>query len=216
MTRLFGFFSFFLFSFFVGGCSGTSSDTEEFNKPEIYWYKKIAESISSSMMDKADGYYISLKSEHIRSPLMPTAMEMLAYAHANKEEYQLANFYLDEYNKQYGEEGSREYIAYLKVKSSFLGIKEVYKDQKLIQDTINAAQEYLSVFGGSEYAVMVSTILTRLQMTQYLLNENVASLYRRTGKQQAAKIYLERNQNTLIKRKDIKDPEVGIVAELLD
>ena len=72
-------------------------------------------------MDKADSYYISLKSEHMRSPLMPTAILMLAHAHMNDEKYRLANFYLDEYSKRYGEGHNREYIEYLKIKASFLG-----------------------------------------------------------------------------------------------
>ncbi|HIP19950.1 MAG TPA: outer membrane protein assembly factor BamD, partial [Sulfurimonas sp.] len=55
------------------GC-GSDEEVTEFNKPALYWYKRIADSISSQNMDKADEYYISLKSEHMRSPLMPTAI----------------------------------------------------------------------------------------------------------------------------------------------
>jgi len=46
---------------------------KEYDKPAIYWYKKIIESLSESNFDKADNYYISLRSEHSRSPLLPTA-----------------------------------------------------------------------------------------------------------------------------------------------
>ncbi|MGC9351605.1 MAG: outer membrane protein assembly factor BamD, partial [Sulfurovum sp.] len=127
-------------TFLLAGCGGDENTVEEFNKPALYWYQKIAKSISGGHIDKADAYYISFKSEHMRSPMMPDAIIMLAHAHVSKEEYLLANFYLDEYNKRFGAGSNREYIEFLKIKASFLGIKDVYKDQKLIEDTITRAK----------------------------------------------------------------------------
>lgn len=162
--------SFALVFLFVG-CSQKVEDIEEFNKPALYWYKKIGTSISNDNMDKADAFYISLKSEHMRSPLMPTAIMMLAHAHISNEKYLLANYYLDEYNKRYGESDNREYTEFMKLKASFLGVKDVYKDQKLIMDSITKAKTYLYRYPGSVYAPLVNTILIRLHMSQYLLNE---------------------------------------------
>ena len=54
------------------------SEVKEFNKSALYWYNQIAQSINHSKLDKADNYYISLKSEHIQSPLLQTAIMMLA------------------------------------------------------------------------------------------------------------------------------------------
>lgn len=202
-------------TFLLGGCGG-NSEVEEFNKPALYWYKKIGENISGGHIDKADGYYISLKSEHMRSPLMPTAMLMLAYTHMQEEEYLLANYYLDEYSKRFGESSNREYIEFMKIKASFMGIKEVYKDQKLIKDTISHAEVFLDRYPGSEYSMMVGTILVKLHMTQYLLNENIASLYDRTGKGKAAEIYRQKNEASFLKQEDIKAPEQGIVGQFFE
>ena len=204
-----------LFAFFIIGC-GDEDTVEEFNKPALYWYQKIAQNISGGYMDKADAYYISLKSEHMRSPLLPTAILMLANAHMNEEEYLLANFYLDEYSKRFGEGSNREYIEYLKIKSSFLGIKDAYKDQKLIQDTIFHAKTFISRYPGSDYQPFVHTSLVRLYMTQYLLNENIAALYDRTGKEEAAKIYREKNKNSVVKQSDITPPEQGIIGAVFN
>jgi len=194
-------------SFFFVGCAATKEDVAEFNKPALYWYKQIAKSIGNKNMDKADAFYISLKSEHLSSPLMPTAMMMLAHAHMNHEEYLLANYYLDEYNKRFGDGKNREYIDFTKLKASFLGIKDVYKDQKLIMDTIGSANTYLFRYPGSVYAPLVNTILVRLHMSQYLLNENIAALYDRTGKPEAAKIYRSKNSDSLIEMADITPPK---------
>ena len=201
--------------FVLVGC-GSDEEVTEFNKPALYWYKRIADSISSQNMDKADEYYISLKSEHMRSPLMPTAIIMLAHAHMQNEEYLLANYYFDEYNKRYADEERREYMEFMKLKASFLGVKDVYKDQKLIIDSINTAKRYLLRYPGSEYRPLVNSLLVRLHMAQYLLNENIAALYDRTDKPKAAKIYRDKNKNSVIKMADITPPEKGIIGEIFD
>ena len=204
-----------MITFVFVGCT-SDEDVAEFNKPALYWYKKIALSISNNNLDKADAYYISLKSEHMRSPLMPTSLMMLAHAHMNEEEYLLANYYLDEYNKRYGAGDSREYTDFMKLKASFLGIKDVYKDQKLIIDTIATSKVYIGRYPGSPYAPLVNTILIRLHMSQYLLNENIAALYDRTNKPAAAEMYREKNKGSVVEMTDITAPEKGIIGQIFD
>jgi len=202
-------------SFVFVGCSD-DEEVVEFNKPALYWYQQIANSISHGNLDKADSYFISLKSEHIRSPYLPTSIMMLAHAHMNNEEYLLANYYLDEYNKRFGEHHSREYTDFMKLKASFLGVQDVYKDQKLIMDSINKAKVYIHRYPGSAYAPLVNTMLIRLHMSQYLLNENIAALYNRTGKPDAAKIYRDKNKGSVVEMADITPPEKGIVGYIFD
>ena len=202
-------------AFLFAGCT-KDEEVTEFNKPALHWYQEIGSSISKGNLDKADEYYISLKSEHMRSPLMPTTIMMLAHAHMNHEEYLLANYYIDEYNKRYAEANDREYMEFIKLKAAFLGVKDVYKDQKLIMDSINNANVYLLRYPGSVYAPLVNTILVRLHMSQYLLNENIAALYERTGKPDGAKIYREKNSGSVVEMADITPPEKGIVGMVFD
>ncbi len=203
-------------AFLLVGCMGSKDEVTEFNKPALYWYKQIGSSISKGNMDKADEFYISLKSEHMRSPLMPTAIMMLAHGHMNSEEYLLANYYIDEYNKRYGEEVSREYSDFMKLKASFLGVKDVYKDQKLIMDSADNAYKYILRYPGSVYTPLVNTLIIRLHMSQYLLNENIAALYDRTGKPEAAKIYRDKNSGSIIEMTDITPPEQGVIGMVFD
>ncbi len=202
-------------AFLFVGCS-KDEEVAEFNKPALYWYQQMADSITRGNLDKADAYFISLKSEHMRSPLMPTSLMMLAHAHMNKEEYLLANYYLDEYNKRFGEYKSREYTDFMKLKASFLGVKDVYKDQKLIIDSIANAKKYIYRYPGSPYISLVNTLLIRLHMSQYLLNENIAALYDRTDKEDAAKIYREKNKGSVVEMADITPPEKGIIGYVFD
>lgn len=115
-------------TFLFVGCTD-DREVAEFNKPVLYWYKKIAKSIGQEAIDKADAFYISLKSEHVHSPLMPTAIMILAHAHIEDESYLLANYYLDEYNKRYSANDNRDYVDFMKIKAAFLGISNAYKDR---------------------------------------------------------------------------------------
>ena len=197
------------------GCS-KKDEVAQTNKSALHWYKKIATSIGNSNLDKADEHYLSLKSEHIRTPLLPASIMMLAQAHMHEEEYLLANFYFDEYNKRFATSDGREYADYMKLKSAFLGITDVNKDQKLMMDTVNSAKKFIFRHPNSSYIPLVNTILVRLHMSQYLLNENIAGLYNRIGKDEAAKIYRAKNKKSPLNMKDISLPEKGLLSKILD
>jgi len=197
------------------GCA-KNDEVAEYNKPALYWYKKLAASVARSDMDKADEYYLSLKSEHMRSPLLPTAIIMLAHGHMDKEEYLMANFYFDEYNRRFATSDGREYADYMKLKSAFLGISDVNKDQKLMMDTVSNAEKFVMRHPGSSYDPLVKTILVRLHMSQYLLNENIAGLYTRIGKKDGAKIYRQKNRNSPLNLGDIDLPKKGILSKVFD
>jgi outer membrane protein assembly factor BamD len=198
------------------GCLGKKDETAEYNKPALHWYKKIAESVAQSNMDKADEHYLSLKSEHMRSPLLPTAIIMLAHGHMASEEYLMANYYFDEYNKRFATSEGREYADFMKLKSAFLGVQDVNKDQKLMLDTVANAEKFVLRHPDSVYDPLVKTILVRLHMSQYLLHENIAALYDRVGKGKGAKIYRAKNKKSPLNINDIDLPKKGILSKVFD
>jgi len=171
---------------FMGGCS---SKTEEFNKPATYWYQKMLKEIARGELEAADGSFTSLQSEHIRSILLPEAMLILATAHMDSEEYTLANFYLDEYMKRYGDRKSTEFAKYLKVRSGFLGFRKPLRDQQLLLDTTKEAENFVREYPSSIYRPLAESMLVKLQLGQKQLNEDIASLYDRLEKPEAAKKY---------------------------
>jgi outer membrane protein assembly factor BamD len=79
-----------------------------------------------------------------------------------------------------------------------------------MMDTITNANKFLYTHPFSQYTPLVNTIIVRLKMSQMLLNENVAALYNRVGKDDAAKIYRNKNQTSSIKMSDISKPDVSI------
>jgi len=204
-----------MFAVLFFGCS-TKDSVKEYDKPALYWYKNIVNAIASSNLDKADNLYISLRSEHMRSPLLPTATMFLAQAHMEDQAFIMADYYLDEYLKKYATGKGVEQAKFLKIKAAFLGIKDINKDQKLMLDTLKEVDVFVSAYPTSVYLPVVETLKVRLNMSQYMLNENISSLYARMGKDEAAKIYKNKNANSPLNMADIKAPEVSFLDKIFN
>ena len=189
----------------IVGCS--SKNEAEYNKSDIYWYQKMIYYISVDDLDKADEYYSSLQSEHFASPLLKEATLLMAQAHMDSDEYLMAKYYLDEYKKRYGDEKSLPFVEYLKIKASFLAFKSINRDQKLLADTIKDALAYKQKYPQAKYIPLIDTMLTKLYLAQYVLDREIASLYKRRGKEKAAKIYEERYKNFWLKKDEIDIPK---------
>ena len=197
------------------GCSGKDA-VNEYDKPALHWYQNVVKEVASSNLDKADNYYISLRSEHAHSPLLPTATMLLAQAHLEDQAYIMADYYLDEYLKKYAKGTKVEEAKFLKIKAAFLGVKNINKDQKLMLDTLTNVEKFVKSYPSSSYLPVVETIKVRLHMSKYMLNENITSLYNRLGKEKAAEIYRKKNENSPLNIADIKAPEVGFFSRIFN
>ena len=208
-------FTLVMFVAFFLGCSSKDA-VNEYDKSALYWYKHIVKEVASSNLDKADNYYISLRSEHMRSPVLPTATMFLAQAHMEDQAFIMADYYLDEYLKKYATGSGIEQAKFLKIKAAFLGIKDINKDQKLMIDTLEEVDRFVNKYPSSIYLPVVQTIRVRLNMAQYMLNENIASLYARIGKDKAADIYRAKNKKSPLNIADIKAPKVGFLDSVFN
>jgi len=167
-------------------------------------------------LELADDYYLSLQSEHPKSELLEGATLILAKAHEDSRENLLAEFYYDEYIKRFATQENMEYYQFKKVDAAFKHLKATNKNQRLIRDTILEADAFLELYPNSIYYEMVQTVRTKLQLTEYLLNETVASLYDRIDKPQAAQIYRDRNNQSWIASGDLQLPEKNIIDIIFD
>jgi outer membrane protein assembly factor BamD len=196
------------------GCSSKLTQKEElYNKSASFWYKEIVKDIKMGTLDKADEAYTSLSSEHVASPLLKESLLILAKAHNKEEEYIMANYYIDEYIKRYASSKNISYLKYMKIKSNFQSFKRVNRDQKLLLDTINEANNYLKEYSNSPYLPEVQTILTRLQLTDQVLNQNIIDLYKKTGKKKSAKIYEDKLKSSWLKNVKARDPKSGFFSK---
>jgi outer membrane protein assembly factor BamD len=178
--------------------SGCSKDIEEYNKPAVYWYAKIVESISDGNLDKADNYYSSLQGEHIGSPLLPEATMILATAHMHYEEYLLTEHFLNEYVKRYANSNEKEFAEFLKIKAKYMALPNPRRDQVLINEAIVEAQAFKRNYPTSMYYAIVDTMATNLYMAEAALNESIASLYDRVDKPRGAHYYRAMEQQPWI------------------
>lgn len=201
----------------VTGCADKTEKVEEnFNKPAAYWYQKIISHIRSGALDKADDAYASLSSEHVASPLLEEALMILARAHSDEDEHIMAKFYIDTYIKRYAKSTNVEYLKYLNLKSNFGALKKAKRDQKLILDTIAGANDYLRKFPKSSYNPLVHTMLTKLYLAELVLNRDIAALYKKTGKKNAAKIYEEKIASSWLKETKIDLTDQGVFSKIFE
>jgi len=196
-----------IFLLLINGCS-TKDKVEVYNKPAIYWYEQITKEIKNQDLEKADDYFTSLSSEHVESPLLKTSMLILANAHMEEEEYILANFYLDEYIKRYGDRKNSEYAKFLKIKANFESFSHPNRNQQLTIDTIRNTKEFLAQYPDSEYKPMVNTILVKLRLSNLQLIKDTASLYDRIDKPKAHKIYKAKIKKSALNDANMIKPHV--------
>ena len=204
--------SLFLFS----ACSSKDAKVQEYNKPALYWYQKMMDEISMADLEAADDTYISLESEHRNSPLIPTAILILVNAHMDEEEYELANFYLDEYIKRFALAKDIDYVRYLKIKANFLGLNYALRDQQLIEDTIVQIAEFKNKYSNSAYMPLVDTINARLYMAKASMDIEIANLYRKKGKEKAAEIYEARVKQSWVDPSEIVPVDVPFYREIFE
>lgn len=191
---------------FFGGCA--SKTEEEFNKPASYWYNSMIDKLANYQIEAADSAYASLESEHKNSTLLPSAMLILANAHIAEEEYQMANYYLDEYIKKYVEAENLDYIKFLKIKANFMAFKQQFREQQLLNDTLREIDTFIDEYPESKYIHLVKTIQTKITLSEQSLNLEIASLYERKNKPKAAEIYKNKAKATNIDLKDIEPVHV--------
>ena len=169
--------------------SGCSKNIEEYNKPAMYWYTKIVEQVSNGDLESADNYYSSLQGEHIGSPLLPEATMMLSIAHMQQEEYLLSEHFLDEYIKRYATPNEKEDAEFLKIKAKYKALPNPRRDQVLIEEAIAQGELFKQTYPDSMYYEVVNTMLTRLYLAQFVLNEEISDLYDRLDKPKSAAYY---------------------------
>lgn len=180
----------FSLSLFLWLLSGCAKAPEEFNKSAEYWYEKLTTSVAHGSLEKADGYYTSLLSEHPNSPFLAESTLILAQAHMAYDEYLLSEHFLDQYIQHYATSSDEvEYAQYLKIKAKFLALPNPGREQSLIQETLENISKFKSAYPTSIYVPLVDTMQTQLQLSIYVLNDHIAQLYDRLQRPKAAAYY---------------------------
>lgn len=204
----------FVILVFFSGCS--QKDSAIYNKPAIYWYKEMLKAIKNEDLEIAGDMFASLQSEHRNSPLLKEAILILAKAHITQKEYLLANFYLDEFIKRFGDKSNMDLIKQLKIRANFLSLRYQNRDQILIQDSIDDAHRFLDEHKNSKYRIYVDSMLLRLYLAEYNLNHQVALLYKRVGKEKASSLYKEKSRYNWLEEIEQIEPKERFYREIFN
>ncbi len=200
-------FLFILLGVLFSACS-TKNNEGLYNLSANEWYKQIIKDLQDKDLEKADDHYNGMASEHIADPLLETTQIILAQAHMDEEEYQLAEFYLDEYNKKFGNSRNVDYIRYLKIKAKFDAFAVPNRNQALMLESQKEIDSFLKDYPYTEYEPLVQTMLTKFNLAVFYLNDTIHDLYKRTGHTQSAEIYQERLQESEFYHQSIIKPEL--------
>lgn len=166
------FFLCILLGILFSACS-TKNDEGLYNLSANEWYKQIIKDLQDKDLEKADDHYNGMASEHIADPLLETTQIILAQAHMDEEEYQLAEFYLDEYNKKFGNSRNADYIRYLKIKAKFDAFAVPNRNQALMLESQKEIDSFLNDYPYTEYEPLVQTMLTKFNLAVFYLNDTI-------------------------------------------
>ena len=177
---------------------GCASKKDVTNQTALYWHNNIYKNVNNLNIDLADDKFTSLEVEHPNSPFIPIDLLILAKTHFKNGEYQLAEFYIDEYEKRYANRYEKEWAEYTKAKIRYFSLTNPYTNQKNIDDTLNFVNSVLNKYPNSPYIYELNTIKKKLELTQILLDNEIANLYKRLDKPKSAKIYEKNTTQKII------------------
>lgn len=196
--------------------SGCAKGVSQYNKSASYWYEKMIDSVANNSLDKADGYFSSLQSEHIGSPLLSEATMIMAQAHMRVGEYLLAEHFLDEYIHRFADVKEREFASYLKMRAKFMALPQPRRDQTLIHDALALGNEFTKTYPNSPYMLGVNTMLVKLTLARANLNQTIAGLYKRLDKPKASVFYAEKQPESWIDWNEVKPPDTVWYREIFE
>ena len=200
----------------IGSLFFGCANKQKFNKSDEFWYKEIVKYINQGNLDKADESFSSLETEHINSPFLETSILVLIQSHTKTENYLIADYYMNRYNRLFGTRTSKPYIEFIRIKSKYMAFKQPKRDQKLLLDTLYLIENYISTYSESEYMPYINTMKTNLKLAQYSLNKDIMVLYTKLDKPQAVEFYKNNNDINWIDEKDFKEPEPSFVRSLFE
>ena len=150
---------------------------------------KIYNSIQKGDLDAADDAYIDLKTSSEDKQLIADAATNLAIAHIAMGENILANFYIQE-ALQYNP--SSEMLRFLLAKNQFLAAAKSSNETTYLQKALDALKTNRSLVSDYDYGILADSMLTRVQLSVALNNQDVSRLYQRLNKADASTFYKEK------------------------
>ncbi len=170
------------------GCSSKNAQLQK-NLKAITIHSQLSKAVQNNMLDKADNLFMTLEAEHPSSMYIKTDLLILYFAHLNYGDYQLAKFYLSQYETRYASKNEIPWCEYQKIKVDFLSYKNAYTNQARILKLIKECKNYKLNYSDSQFIYEVNTIYMKAFLTNIYLDDKISRLYKKEHKYKASKIY---------------------------
>jgi len=149
----------------------------------------IFKTINKNNIDAADDIYINLKTSSENKVIIANAATNLAIAHIAKGEHILANYYIQE-ALQYN--SGNEMLRFLLVKNQFLAAAKNSNETTYLQKALTALKSNRTLISNYEDGILADTMLTRVELTIALNNQDISRLYKQLNKTTASEFYREK------------------------
>jgi len=173
--------------FFLSGCSNKQQEIS--NQTALTWHRIIFKDLKSNNLDNADEAFTSLEVEHPQSNFIPTNLIELSLAHYYNNEFELAQYYMQEFKKRFASFKEKEWADYMISKYRFLSITAPYRNQKAVNEAIKFINSTINTYPNSIYNYELNTMLIKLTLTKKLFRNRISNLYQKLDKPKSAKIY---------------------------
>ena len=191
-----------LLAFFLLFFLGCSHKANKDFKTDLQIHEEIKKDLRSAFLDKADNDFMSLEADYPGSNYIKSDLLALYLAHLENEDYILAKFYLNQYEKRFASINEIPWCEYKKIKIEFLKYQNAYTNQAEILNILKMCEIYKQNYPNSEFLPEVNTIYAKVFLTKDFLDKKISKLYKKLDKPKAAKLY-----NTKIP-KNAKEPVV--------
>ena len=156
---------------------------------ELKIHQQLKKDIDNTFLDNADDDLMNLEAEFPSSPYIKSDLLILYLAHLKNEDYILAKFYLNQYEKRFASIKEIPWCEYQKIKIDFLSYQNAYTNQKRILELIKECEKYTLTFPNSTFLPEINTIYIKALLTKKYLDDKIYRLYKRLSKEKAAKLY---------------------------
>lgn len=156
---------------------------------ELKIHQQLKKDIDNTFLDNADDDLMNLEAEFPSSPYIKSDLLTLYLAHLKNEDYILAKFYLNQYEKRFATSKEIPWCEYQKIKIDFLSYKNAYTNQEKILKLIQKCKNYTLTFPNSTFLPEINTIYIKALLTKKYLDDKIYRLYKRIGKNKAADLY---------------------------
>ena len=183
----------------INSCANNSNLSKENNNSIILGNNSLDNYIKEDSLDSADEAYITLKEEDINQNILKESAKKLALAHMQKQEYILANFYIQE---AISNDESDDSLKLLLVKNQYLAALHNSTDMSYLKKALRALEENINLVVNNDDRVKADKMLKEVRELMAKKNAKIANYYKLKRKDKAYELYNDKvkllNQNNVI------------------